>query len=323
MHCSQNKPFFTIIIPMHNVQNYIQEALESCINQSFSSLEILVIDDCGTDDSRQIAENLAQQDKRIQIIKNPTNLGLFHTRLEGIKNAKGEYVLFVDGDDSIELDACERIEKILQRHQNTHHGNTNSIDLLCFPSTSSNHQRWEEKANEIIYFKTQNPWKEIRRRTTWSVWGKVYKRTLLLQVKDFIATIPNLPKINMAEDALYFFLITLFVQNAAGSKPSFYHYRQNPHSITQNSSPESLDQAYQSFFAVIKTLKQIKLIGFQHPFMHFINKIKLQTRLMLNALLHHRWGGGKLKKVLKNLYTSKNKKYFFTLSKSFSLKQLW
>ncbi|MGX3010676.1 glycosyltransferase family 2 protein [Helicobacter sp. 23-1044] len=101
----------SIIIPIYNVEKYIARCLTFCINQTFSNIEILLIDDCGSDDSIKISQSFAKKDKRIKIIKNPYNLGLFHTRIVGEKHAKGHYILPLDADDFISQFTC----KILHR----------------------------------------------------------------------------------------------------------------------------------------------------------------------------------------------------------------
>ncbi|RDU58688.1 hypothetical protein CQA42_01940 [Helicobacter sp. MIT 99-5507] len=110
-------PFISIIIPVYNVEKYISRCLESCINQSFSDIEILLIDDCGNDNSISIAKSFAKKDCRIRIIKNEKNLGLFHTRIVGEKEAKGLYLLHLDSDDYIDYFTCKILyRKVLDKN---------------------------------------------------------------------------------------------------------------------------------------------------------------------------------------------------------------
>ncbi|MDU7693599.1 MAG: glycosyltransferase family 2 protein, partial [Helicobacter sp.] len=101
------KPLVSIIIPMFNVERYIKACLESCINQSLKEIEILVVDDCGNDGSLAIAQDYAKRDNRIRIIRNKQNLKTCKTRISGAMFAMGDYILFVDGDDFIDLKTCE------------------------------------------------------------------------------------------------------------------------------------------------------------------------------------------------------------------------
>ncbi|EGJ3618626.1 glycosyltransferase family 2 protein, partial [Campylobacter jejuni] len=98
-------PKISIILPTFNVEKYIAKALESCINQSFKDIEIIVVDDCGSDKSIDIAKEYAKKDERIKIIHNEENLGTFAARNNGVKAAGGGYIMFLDPDDYLELEA--------------------------------------------------------------------------------------------------------------------------------------------------------------------------------------------------------------------------
>ena len=125
----QPSSFFSIIIPTYNVEHTIARCLDSCINQTFSDIEILIVDDCGSDSSLQIAQHYADKDCRIRIIHNPHNLGLFGARLSGEKEAKGEYILPVDSDDYIELCTC----KVLYRAITGTTAALNNVDFIPNP----------------------------------------------------------------------------------------------------------------------------------------------------------------------------------------------
>ncbi|PCM57491.1 hypothetical protein CP502_03095, partial [Campylobacter sp. BCW_8712] len=75
----------SIILPVFNVEKYITKALESCINQTFKNIEIIVVDDCGNDNSINIVKEYSKKDKRIKIVHNEKNLGLLRARYEGVK----------------------------------------------------------------------------------------------------------------------------------------------------------------------------------------------------------------------------------------------
>ncbi|MDD2858818.1 MAG: bifunctional glycosyltransferase family 2 protein/CDP-glycerol:glycerophosphate glycerophosphotransferase [Candidatus Nanopelagicales bacterium] len=92
--------FLSIIVPVYNVQSYVRECLLSVIDQDFEDFEIIVVDDCSPDHSGDIAEELAQGDARIRPLHLEHNVGLGHARNAGLAAASGEYVLFLDGDDT-------------------------------------------------------------------------------------------------------------------------------------------------------------------------------------------------------------------------------
>lgn len=99
----------SVIIPVYNAEQYLEECLDSVICQTFADMEIICIDDCSADHSRDILQRYAVKDKRIALLYNQVNYGLAYTRNRGMDQASGEYVLFVDSDDYIEKDLLEKV----------------------------------------------------------------------------------------------------------------------------------------------------------------------------------------------------------------------
>ena len=103
-------PLVTIGIPVYNVEPYVEKCLLSVLNQSYRNLEILVVDDLGTDKSMQIVTNLQQSNPNghlIKIIKHSCNKGLGEARNSVINQAQGQYIYFIDSDDYIESETIE------------------------------------------------------------------------------------------------------------------------------------------------------------------------------------------------------------------------
>jgi glycosyltransferase involved in cell wall biosynthesis len=96
----------SIIIPVFNLETYLEKCINSLIFQTHSSLEIIIIDDGSTDHSVQIIEKFAAQDSRIVLLKND-HQGTASARKSGIQYAKGDYITFVDGDDFFDQDSIE------------------------------------------------------------------------------------------------------------------------------------------------------------------------------------------------------------------------
>lgn len=105
---------FSIIVPMYNVESYLDKCIESIVAQSYRNFEMLLIDDQSTDNTLKIAQSWRNKDGRIRIIKNAINFGLSATRNIGIRNAKGDYLVFVDSDDYIEKKTLEIFANIIQ-----------------------------------------------------------------------------------------------------------------------------------------------------------------------------------------------------------------
>ncbi len=93
----------SVIVPAYNCEKYISDCIESLINQTYSDLEILIIDDGSTDKTGSICDDHAENDKRIKVI-HKLNGGVSETRNLGIKNATGDCLMFVDSDDWLDED---------------------------------------------------------------------------------------------------------------------------------------------------------------------------------------------------------------------------
>ena len=92
-------PYISVCLAAFNMRLYIQQNLLSIINQSFQDFEIIVVNDFSTDETEDIIKNLQLNDKRIKLVNHYQNLGVYHSRIEAILNARGEYILLMDPDD--------------------------------------------------------------------------------------------------------------------------------------------------------------------------------------------------------------------------------
>lgn len=97
----------TVVIPVYNVEKYLNRCLKSIVSQTYKNLEILLIDDGSPDHCPEMCDNWAKSDKRIRVI-HKKNAGLGMARNTGIENATGDFICFVDSDDYIELDTIEK-----------------------------------------------------------------------------------------------------------------------------------------------------------------------------------------------------------------------
>ncbi len=102
-----NTPKVSVIIPAFNAAETLAEAVTSALNGSYQHLEILIVDDCSTDDTGKVAARLAESDPRIQLFLNPQNYGVSKSRNLMIDRATGEYVAFLDSDDTWEPNKLE------------------------------------------------------------------------------------------------------------------------------------------------------------------------------------------------------------------------
>ncbi len=94
-----NSPLVSVIMPIYNGEAFIDAAITSILGQTYQNLELILIDDCGTDQSMEKAHYYAVKDKRIRIICNPRNMGIAYARNIGIQQSKGKYIAIMDDDD--------------------------------------------------------------------------------------------------------------------------------------------------------------------------------------------------------------------------------
>lgn len=110
-----NTPLFSILIANYNNSRFFCDLFPRLLNQTYTNIEIIVIDDCSTDDSMQQLQKYAEQDSRIKVFKNNENQGCAPTKRRCIELSSGEYFGFVDPDDFIETNAVEKMINALKK----------------------------------------------------------------------------------------------------------------------------------------------------------------------------------------------------------------
>lgn len=101
----------SIVVTAYNVERFIEQALRSCLSQEIDDIECIVVEDCSTDNTAAIIEQIAKKDQRCRVIRNSTNIGAGASRRKGINAARGEYILLLDGDDWLESDFVTTLHK--------------------------------------------------------------------------------------------------------------------------------------------------------------------------------------------------------------------
>jgi len=101
-------PAISVIVPVYNVEGFLNRCVDSILSQSFADFEMLLINDGSTDKSGEICDNYAKADYRIRVLRKE-NGGVTAARRDGVKLAKGEWITFVDGDDSLPPDAFQNL----------------------------------------------------------------------------------------------------------------------------------------------------------------------------------------------------------------------
>lgn len=106
---------FSVIIPAFNVAPYIEECIQSAIDQTCQDFEVIVVDDCSTDGTAEIVESF--NDDRVRLIRNPSNRGVSYSRNVGIREARGGYIALLDSDDAFALNRLEVFSRYIEQEQ--------------------------------------------------------------------------------------------------------------------------------------------------------------------------------------------------------------
>lgn len=118
-----NKPLFSIIVPIYNARDYLERCVQSLVSQTYSRIEIILVNDGSTDGSGELAESLRLKNEQIQVF-HKKNGGVSDARNFGIHNSSGEYLLFVDSDDAIHEDTCKTFYKVIMANK------PNNLDVV-------------------------------------------------------------------------------------------------------------------------------------------------------------------------------------------------
>ena len=235
-----NDPLISIIIPCFNAEKTLEKCLESVVQQSYTNLEIIIIDDGSTDEVSLIYSKFQSNDERILVFKQQ-NSGVSKARNTGVKAATGDYICFVDSDDWAELNYCSELYSLLVGENadisivEASYEDENG-KVLCNKPTS------EEKifdGNRALVLLLED--QEIQSHP----WGKLFKADLLKNV--------HFPEnLKCFEDYSTLFKIFNKAVKVIKSNEKLYHYIQREDSLSHNLSPET---AYQFFLAIMEVFE--------------------------------------------------------------------
>lgn len=162
----------SIIVPIYNVEKYIEKCVKSLLKQDYANIEIILVDDGSPDHCAEIIDALAQRDKRIIVI-HKRNQGVSSARNIGIETAKGEYLMFVDGDDWVDSDYVSYFLNLVEEFCCDIGMNKNNYSISAIISNENRYSVTSEKVIEWIYLG----------HIFVAVWNKIYKTSLLKENK--------------------------------------------------------------------------------------------------------------------------------------------
>lgn len=293
----------SLVLPVYNVEKYIERCLISCINQSYKNIEIIIVDDCGNDNSIKISKIYKKTDSRIKIIYNDKNLGTYHARRIGVENAKGDYILFIDPDDTLESNSLYLIsKKLLAKDDILLYGVKNTPPKPIGYTKSS----VPELKNNLVDL---NNLKKIFSTKGFNLGtpGKIFKTNILKSAYKSL-NIQKDTRLIFAEDILLFSLALESSSKITTLNLNLYNYHSNEESITKTETKNSYIYKLEQINYCINALKNI---DFKNPRSLYIKDSSM------NRLLTDR---EKLKiKIEKSLYLN-TKSYLLIIRNTKSLK---
>jgi len=214
-------PKVSVIIPVYNVEKYVKQSLDSVVNQTLKDIEIICVDDCGTDASMEIVSQFAKNDSRIKIIKHTKNGGLSTARNTGLKSSTAPYIMFLDSDDYYESDMCEKMLNAIE---------TSDSDIaICGTNVIyESNEEWKQSDDEYYKIKfnnKQNITENILFNTDVSAWNKIYRKNI---IDTHQICFPDGLKY---EDAYFFNTYMSQAKSAFFINEKLYNYRRREGSI--------------------------------------------------------------------------------------------
>lgn len=241
----KSNPLVSIIIPVFKVEDYIETSLKSALDQSYANIEIILVDDCTPDNSISICKAICRfpeyQSKRIIIHSLDKNGGLSNARNEGLRIANGEYVFFMDSDDSITEDCIKlHVEHILKYNGDFTDGNVRingSKHNNFLPYNNGSRIEGEEVLKS--YFNNIHV----------CGWNKLIKKDFLLENNIFFK------KGMLYEDMLWVYQLCRFADSYITVPYETYNYLIREGSITtKNNDPQHSIRQFNSFLDLLSSM---------------------------------------------------------------------
>ena len=228
-------PNVSVIVPVYNVEKYIERCLNTLVNQTLESIEIIIVNDGSTDNSKNIIQKFVDKYPQKIVYLEKENGGLSDARNFGIPYAKGEYIAFLDSDDYVELNMYEDMYKIAKDEES---------DMVECDFIWEYPNRVRIDTGEIY-----NGKHEMLEKVRVVAWNKLIKRTILEQTKVIF------PKGYRYEDVEFTYKLLPYLEKVSFLKKPCVHYIQRDNSIS-NTQNERTKEILEIFDNVINYYKE-------------------------------------------------------------------
>lgn len=267
----------SVLVPIYNVEDYLEECLDSLVNQTLRNIEIICINDGSTDDSLRIIKKYASKDKRIKVI-DKKNTGYGDSMNRGLKKATGEYIGIVESDDFIELDGFEKLYNLAKKYD------AEIVKSNYYEYFTDRHKDIG-KSNMFLLEDTGRIVDPRKRRHIFyekpSIWSAIYKTDFLR--KNDIDFLPS-PGASY-QDSGFNFKAWANARRVYFIDDAFLHYRQdNPNSsVKSDSKINAVKDEYDEVERYLKERGMMDEYGYTLTAMRFSSYIWNMKRLTNKA----------------------------------------
>lgn len=212
------KALISVIVPVYNIMNYLEDCVNSIRKQTYKNIEIILVNDGSTDESKKVCQKLMMEEPRIHYYEKQ-NSGLSDTRNAGIQHANGEYIMFVDGDDIIEHTIIEHLYLLMK--------NTDAKIASCDIAHFADDEKAEfKRSTEERSFDTNEALRSFfyQKEISTSACGKLYNKNIFTNLR-FMSGI-------LFEDNEFLYQALVQAEKISYSNAKFYGYRHRKNSIT-------------------------------------------------------------------------------------------
>ena len=253
----------SVIVPVYKTEAYLPQCIDSILRQTYRDLEILLIDDGSPDNCGGICEEYARSDTRIRVF-HTENKGLSAARNLGLREAKGEYIGFVDSDDWLEPDMYEILLRRLEE--------TGTNISACGVRSEYQDRSYDYSIRDAVYIGTEAT-KVIACNFSTATWNKLYKKTIWTGI--------SFPESSTYEDAAILCKVVLKAGSMSCVPKPLYHYRMRVGSIVHTRSMKNSMDCWNAIYNRYLYLCALPEFNEDHQFVDLLEKLVAHTAVKI------------------------------------------
>ncbi|MEU8680935.1 CDP-glycerol:glycerophosphate glycerophosphotransferase [Streptomyces sp. NPDC048611] len=277
----RSAPRFSVIVPVYNVQGYLRACLDSLLAQEFTDFEVIAVDDCSPDRSGEILAEFAARDPRVVPVRHEENGGIGAARNTGVAHARGDYLLFLDSDDTLTAGALQAMAGRLAASEDP--------DLLLFDHVRSYwwHEVKPSAVRELLAAAGKDVFKPTERTEFLHMFAVVWNRAFR---RDFFVNNGFRYTDGLYEDALMVYTTMLTAERAVCLEHACVEYRQRRHGNSMKTPGRkhfTIFEQYQRLFDFLDgrpDLDRLRPLFFERMVSHFLftgareSRVRVQDR---------------------------------------------